>query len=326
MRIVVLEGRWNGLEATDPSWDGLRALGELEAVYPYTTDDQAPARVATGEIFVTGRTHWTKALFEAAPQAKLLVTVGTGFDQIDLEAARAHHVTVCNVPSYAEHTVAQTALALLLELTNHVVSFDRAVRAGDWDASRAICSRFPVMELYGKTLGIVGMGHIGQSVARMAEGFGMNVLFYDRRPHPERETPTRKQVPLEELLARADAVSLHCAASPGNHHLINAQTLAQMKPTAFLINTARGSLVNTKDLVDALTNGTIAGAGLDVLETEPPSLDNPLFKAPNLIVTPHMAWMATDALARLLDGIETDIRGFINGNPVNVVSRGTPQP
>ena len=320
MRIVVLEGRWNGLEASDSSWDGLRALGDLVAVYPYTTDAQAPARVANGEIFVTGRTHWTEQLFEAAPHAQLLVTVGTGFDQIDLAAARKHGVTVCNVPAYAEHTVAQTAMALLLELTNHVAGFDAAVRAGDWDASRAICSRFPVMELYGKTMGIVGMGHIGQNVARMAEGFGMDVLFYDRRLHPERETPTRKQVPLEELLSHADVVSLHCAASPSNHHLMDAAAFARMKPTAFFINTARGSLVNTAALVAALEHGTIAGAGLDVLEVEPPSLSDPLFKAPNLIVTPHMAWMATDALARLRAGIEDNIRGFLSGHPVNVVS------
>lgn len=317
MRIAILEGRWN--EMLGDGWDDLARLGEIVGVYTHCTREEALARAGQAEILVTGSIRWDAEMFDAAPCARLLVLTGTGYDKIDLAEARRRGVTVCNVPDYASDAVAQTALALVLELANRAGAFDADVRAGVWDATRAVCCAHPVFELAGKTMGIVGMGGIGRAAARMARGFGMQVVFWNRTPRPELATDGMRQVGLDELFARSDVVSLHCAATPETRHIVDARALGLMKPTALLVNTARGSLVNERALVRALEGGSIAGAGLDVLEVEPPTPDNPLLRLPNVVLTPHVGWMAREALGRLHAQIVANVAAYLAGEPVNVV-------
>ena len=223
------------------------------------------------------------------------------------------------MPDYASDAVAQTALALVLELANRAGAFDADVRGGAWDATREVCCAHPVFELAGKTIGIVGMGGIGRAAARMARGFGMDVVFWNRTPRPACEADGVRQVGLDELFAHSDVVSLHCAATPETRHIVDARALGLMKPTALLVNTARGSLVDEAALVRALESGSIAGAGLDVLEVEPPAPDNPLLRLPNVVLTPHVGWMAREALGRLHAQIVANVAAYLAGEPVNVV-------
>lgn len=317
MRIAILEGRWN--EMLGDGWDDLARLGEIVGVHTHCTREEALARAGQAEILVTGSIRWDAEMFDAAPCARLLVLTGTGYDKIDLAEARRRGVTVCNVPDYASDAVAQTALALVLELANRAGAFDADVRGGAWDATREVCCAHPVFELAGKTMGIVGMGGIGRAAARMARGFGMDVVFWNRTPRPALEGDGVRQVDLDELFARSDVVSLHCAATPETRHIVDARALGLMKPTALLVNTARGSLVDEAALVRALESGSIAGAGLDVLEVEPPTPDNPLLRLPNVVLTPHVGWMAREALGRLHAQIVANVAAYLAGEPVNVV-------
>lgn len=318
MRIAVLEGRWN--DQAQGTWDGLARLGELVAVYDHCTREEALARVGGAEILVTGSIAWDAEMFDAAPHARLLALTGTGHDKIDLAEATRRGVVVSNARDYASHAVAQTAMALTLELCNRTGGFDQAVRDGAWDRSRSVCGRYAVRELAGKTMGIVGMGGIGRCCARMAQGFGMDVVFWNRTPRPELEDASTREVGLDDLFATADVVSLHCAATPQTHHLVDRRRLALMKPASLLVNTARGALVDETALVDALRAKTLGGAGLDVLEEEPARADNPLLHLPNVVVTPHVGWMAREALARLRVQIEDNVRAFLAGAPLNVVN------
>jgi glycerate dehydrogenase len=244
--------------------------------------------------------------------------LATGFNIVDTTVAKERGVVVCNVPGYGTASVAQHVFALLLELTNAVGLHSRSVREGGWQASADWCYTMqPVMELKHKTIGIVGFGNIGQQVARIAAAFGMQVIYYN---HREKNSDMGRQVPLETLFQQSDVVTLHCPLTPENRHKVNSSLLHQMKRTAFLINTARGPLINEEDLAAALNSGVIAGAALDVLEAEPPtSKQVPLIQASNCIVTPHNAWMSREARERMMQSTAKNIEAFLSGKPINRV-------
>ena len=253
------------------------------------------------------------------PKLRFIGLLATGYNTVDVKAAGELGITVCNVPLYCVETVAQQAFALLLELCNHTEKISAATRGGDWDKAETMShSTHPLFELYGKTLGIVGFGHIGQTVSKLGAALGMKILVYSRT---KRELPERYQwAELDALFKNADVVSLHCPLTDETRGLVNAERLNLMKPTAFLINTARGAVVDEAALAEALNSGRIAGAGLDVLVHEPPKKDDPLLTAQNCIVTPHIAWASRDARARLIKTVAENLKAFRNGTPQNVVS------
>ena len=317
MNIVILDGV--PLNPGDLDWQPLRELGEL-TVYDHTAPEQLAERIADAEIIFTNKVKIPADAFEAAPQLKLISVLATGYDVIDLPAARKHHVTVCNVPSYSAAFTAQTAIALLMELTHHVGLHADAVRAGAWSAQKYFSFwKTPLVELDEKVLLLVGTGNIGSRVGEIANAFGMKVLAA-QLPGRQSSKSTFDRIPLKEGLAQADVVSLHCPLTDQTRHLINAERLMQIKRSAFLINTARGALVDETALAVALQNDAIAGYAADVVDGEPPRQDNPLLKAKNAIITPHFGWASRECRQRLLNVSEQNVRAFLNNAPQNVVS------
>lgn len=317
MKIVVLDGY--ALNPGDLSWDGLGALGEL-TVHDRTPAELMPARAAGAQILIVNKVALGAAELAALPDLRFIGVQATGVNIIDLEAARQRGVVVANVPAYSAPSVAQHVFALLLELARGVGRHDERVRQGVWTR----CPDFafwetPQVELSGKVFGIVGFGDIGRNVARIAAAFGMRILVHTRTPDPEASAEIAF-VSLEELLTAADVISLHCPLSPQTEKLLSAERLALMKKTAFLINTARGPLIDEAALAAALRNGAIAGAGLDVLAKEPPPADNPLLTAPNCCITPHLAWATLAARQRLMDTVVANVRAFLGGAPQNRVN------
>jgi glycerate dehydrogenase len=317
MNIVILDGV--PLNPGDLDWQPLRELGEL-TVYDHTTPEQLMERIGNAEIIFTNKVKIPATAFDAAPRLKLISVLATGYDVIDLPAARAHDVTVCNVPSYSVAFTAQTAIALLMELTHHTGLHADVVRAGAWSAQKYFSFwKTPLVELDGKVLLLVGTGNIGSRVGKIANAFGMKVLAA-QLPGRESSKSTFDRIPLKEGLAQADVVSLHCPLTDQTRHLINSQTLALMKKTALLINTARGALVDENALTEALRNNVIAGYAADVLDGEPPLEDNPLLHATNAIITPHLGWASLECRQRLLNISVENARAFLSGAPQNVVS------
>jgi glycerate dehydrogenase len=316
MKIVVLDG--HTLNPGDLSWAGLEQLGACE-IHERTPPDLVVPRALGAQIALTNKTPVNREAIERLPDLKYLGVLATGYNIVDAAAAREHGIPVTNVPDYGTHSVAQMTFALLLELTQHAGHHAQTVRDGRWTRSPDFCYwDFPLVELHGLTMGIVGYGRIGQAVARLALAFGMNVLIHVRTPPPP-EAGVRVAT-LEELFRRSDVVSLHCPLTPETKHLVNAARLALMKSSAFLLNTSRGPLIDEPALADALNCGRLAGAGLDVLSVEPPVPDNPLLKATNCLITPHIAWAARAARARLMDVAVANLRAFLNGQPQNVVN------
>lgn len=317
MNIVVLDG--HTLNPGDLNWDGLRALGAC-AIHDRTPPAEVLARAAHAEIVLTNKTVLTREHLVALPKLRCLGVLATGTNVVDLAAARERGVTVTNVPAYATPSVAQLTFALLLELTLHVGHHAGSVRAGGWTRSRDFCYwERPLVELAGLTLGVVGFGGIARAVAAIADGFGMPVLVHTRRP-PTPVPAGLGFVDLETLFRQSDVVSLHCPLTPETKHLVNAERLAWLKPTAFLLNTGRGPLVDEPALADALNQGRLAGAGLDVLSVEPPPADNPLLAAKNCLITPHLGWATGAARARLMRVAVENVRAFLAGTPQNVVN------
>ena len=317
MRIVVVDG--TTLNPGDLSWSGLEDLGTLEA-YPHSTPAEALARCQGAEVAITNKVPFDRATFAALPQLQYIGVTATGYNIVDTAAARDHGVVVTNVPTYGTDSVAQMAFALLLELTQHVGHHAETVRQGRWAQSDDFCYwDYPLVELAGLTMGIVGCGRIGQATARVAQGFEMEVIGYDSFPFDAARTGIRS-VALDELFAQSDVVSLHCPLTPETEGLVSAPRLSLMKPSAFLINTSRGPLVDSVALAAALNEGRIAGAGLDVLSVEPPKEGNPLIGAKNCFVTPHIAWATRAARARLLQTTVANLAAFRDGSPVNVVN------
>ena len=312
MKIVVLDGYASN--PGDLSWEPIAAMGDL-TVYDRTAPHELHERIKDAEIILLNKTPMNAAAFEAAPKLKLISVLATGYNVIDIEAAKAHGVRVCNAGSYSTNAVAQMTFALLLEATQQVGSHDAAVQAGQWSRSKDFCFwNRPLMELAGKTMGLVGFGSIAQAVAKVAEAFGMRVIYNTRRSHDD-----PRYVSLDTLLRDSDIVSLHCPQTAENLKMINPDTLGRMKDGAILINTARGGLVDEEAVRSALEMGKLAFYAADVVSKEPIATDNPLLGAKNCYLTPHIAWAPKETRQRLHAINEENIRAFLAGTPQNVI-------
>jgi glycerate dehydrogenase len=317
MKIVVLDG--HTLNPGDLSWEGIAARGDL-TVHDRTDPTDVVARIGEAEIVFTNKTVLGPAEFAACPKIRFVGVLATGYNVVDLAAATERGIVVANIPTYGTMAVAQFATALMLELCHRVGSHEASVRDGEWFRNPDWCYwHSPLVELAGKTLGVVGFGRIGQAFARIGQALGMSVLAFDAFEDKRLESATLRYCGLDELLSLSDVVSLHCPLFETNRGMIDARALSLMKPSAFLLNTSRGPLVVEQDLADALNAGRIAGAGLDVLSSEPPATDNPLIGAKNCIVTPHIAWAARESRARMMAIAEKNLSAFLAGEPVNVV-------
>ena len=317
MRIVVLDGYC--LNPGDLNWDALRALGAVE-VFDRTAEAQVIERATGANVALTNKSPFSAATLAALPDLKYIGVLATGYNIVDVAAARERGVVVTNVPTYGTHSVAQMTMALLLELCHHVGRHSELVNAGEWNRNPDWSFwRNQQIELAGKQFGVVGFGRIGRQAAVAAAGLGMKIAAYDAQPGEPLAGADFRWLGLDELIATSDVVSLHCPLFPDTKDLMNGARIATMKPSAFLLNTSRGPLIVEQDLADALNNGIIAGAGIDVVPQEPPVNGSPLFGAKNCIVTPHMAWATLEARGRLMDVAVNNVRAFTSGAPVNQV-------
>jgi glycerate dehydrogenase len=317
MKIVVVDGYT--LNPGDLSWDDLRALGECE-IYERSTDEELLSRSATAEILLTNKMEVRRRHMERLPKLRYIGVTATGYNIVDAVAARERGIVVTNVPAYGTSSVAQMTFALLLELCHRTGHHAQTVRDGRWAKSPDFCYwDFPLVELDGLIMGIIGLGRIGRTVARLAQAFGMKVVATGRSK-PGDLPASIAWFDLETLLRTSDVVSLHCPLTAETKHMINAERLELMKPTAFLLNTSRGPLIDEASLAEALHAGQIAGAGLDVLSVEPPEADHPLYTAPNCFITPHISWATRAARARLMRVAVENVGAFIGGTPQNVLS------
>lgn len=318
MKIVVLDGYT--LNPGDLSWSELEALGDC-TVHDRTAPEQVAERVREAAAVLTNKVALDAEAMAQAPRLQYIGVLATGFNIVDVEAARRRGVAVANVPGYSTDSVAQLTFALLLELTHHVGHHAETVRAGHWSAGPDFSYQdFPLIELRGLTLGIIGFGQIGRAVARLARCFGLGVLAH-RRPRAlaDGDWADIEFVDLDTLFRRSDVVSLHCPLTPETAGLIGPDSLRRMKPGAFLLNTSRGPLVDEAALAEALDAGRLAGAGLDVLSREPPPLDDPLLRARNCLVTPHLAWASGAARTRLMTAAADNLHAFQTGRRLNRV-------
>lgn len=317
MKIVSLDGQ--ALNPGDLSWDCFREFGEL-TVYPRTeTTADTIARLQGVDIVLLNKVPITEEVLSACPDMKLICVLATGYNVVDCEAAKRRGIPVCNVPAYSTDAVSQFTFALLLELCNRVGHHDRLVHEGRWSNCPNFCFwDTPQMELAGKTMGIIGFGRIGQAVGRIAGAFGMKVLAYNRS-QCETGRIIAEYTDLDTLLAKSDIVSLHLPLTAENTGMVNDRFLSKMKDGAILLNTARGGLIDEAALAGALASGKLLGAAVDVAAAEPIPADSPLLGAPNLIITPHMAWAPLETRRRILDITMDSIRGWLNGSPRNVV-------
>lgn len=317
MKIVVLDGYT--LNPGDNPWTGVEGLGDL-TVYDRTPADQVVERAKDAEIVLTNKTPMSRETFDQLPKLQFISVLATGYDIVDIEAARERGIPVSNVPVYGTDAVAEYVFALVTDHFRRPVLHGELVKQGEWKKIGDFSMwRTPLAELAGKTIGIVGFGRIGQRVGELARAFKMNVLAHDEyhgNP-PAYEFEWREP---EELFAESDVVTLHCNQTPKNTEMVNKELLSRMKKSAFFVNTARGGLVNEQDLAEALKNGVIAGAAVDVVSSEPITDDNPLLSAPNILITPHIAWAALEARKRLMDITVDNIRAFQDGEPINVVN------
>ncbi|MDE6486183.1 MAG: D-2-hydroxyacid dehydrogenase [Muribaculaceae bacterium] len=319
MKIVVLDGY--GMNPGDLSWGEIEALGSL-TVYPRTAPSDVLARAAGADAVLTNKTVLDGATLRALPGLKYVGVLATGYNVVDIDAARALGIVVANIPAYSTASVAQMVFAHLLAITNRVEHYTADNHAGRWTACPDFCYwDESVVELAGKTFGIVGFGNIGSAVARIALAFGMRVLAFTSKPADALPEGVEKAADMRELFTCSDVLSLHCPLTADTRHLVCADTLALMKPSAILINTGRGPLVDEAALAEALNAGRLRAAGVDVLSSEPPAADNPLLSARNCYITPHIAWASTEARRRLMSITASNLRAFLAGSPVNNVAR-----
>ena len=320
MKIVVLDGYTEN--PGDLSWEELGKLGEL-TVYDRTslTDEaEAIARIGDAEIVFTNKTPITRKVLDACPGIRFISLLATGYNCVDYAYAREKGIPVTNVPTYGTASVGQFAIALLLEICHHIGHHDASVHAGNWERCADWCYwDYPLIELAGKTMGIIGFGRIGQTTGRIARAMDMEVLAYDSHPS-DAGRAIAEYVDLDALLARSDVVALHCPLFPETEGIINRETIAKMKDGAILLNNSRGPLVVEQDLADALNAGKLAAAGLDVVSTEPIRGDNPLLQAKNCIITPHISWAPKESRQRIMDCAVSNVKAFLAGSPVNVVN------
>lgn len=317
MKLCVLDGYC--LNPGDQTWSALEALVDL-TVHERTPAADVVARASGAHLVMTNKTPLSRETLAQLPELRYIGVLATGYNIVDVAAAKERGIVVTNIPTYGTMSVAQHAIALLLEMCIHAGEHSRHVRSGGWAASKDWCYwNSPLVELAGKTLGVVGFGRIGRATARIADALGMRILAHDSYQGDTPPWEGFRWAGLDELLAESDAVTLHCPLTADNLHMINAERLGRMKRGAFLINTSRGPLVKDQDLADALNAGVIAGAALDVLSVEPPVEGNPLFTAKNCIVTPHIAWATKEARARLMEVAVANVKAFLEGRPANTV-------
>lgn len=318
MNIVVLDGYT--LNPGDLSWNRLSEMGHL-TVFDRTAPELIIERAYDAEIVLTNKTPLSAATLEKLPKLRYIGVLATGYNIVDIHAAREKGIPVSNVPTYGTQSVAQFVFAMILELCQHVGRHDAAVKAGEWTSSIDFCfTKSPLIELSGKTIGLIGLGKIGAQTARIANAMDMRVLAVGSgRSHP-RPVDGVEWTDKETLFRESDIVSLHCPLTPETEQMINRERLAWMKPSAFIINTSRGGLIHEQDLADALNHQAIAGAALDVLSVEPPSAANPLLTARNCVITPHIAWATQEARTRLIETAADNAAAFIQGKPANVVN------
>ena len=318
MKIVVLDGYT--LNPGDISWEGMEAFGEV-TVYDRTKAEDVVERIGDAEVVYTNKTPITKETMDACPGMKFIGVLATGYNIVDVAAAKEKGIPVSNIPTYGTAAVSQFAIALLLELCHHIGEHSDAVKAGEWTSNPDWCFwKYPLVELAGKNMGIIGFGRIGQDTGKIAQALGMKVLAYDAFKRPELESDTCKYVDLDTLLAQSDVISLHCPLFPDTEGIINKDTIAKMKDGVMIINDSRGPLIVEQDLRDALDSGKVAGAALDVVSTEPIKMDNPLLGAKNVILTPHIAWAPKESRQRLMDIAVANLKAYVDGQPQNVVN------
>lgn len=319
MKIVVLDGYTEN--PGDLSWSGFEAFGEV-TVYDRTEKrtECIVERIGDAEIVITNKTPVSRETMDACPAVRYVGTVSTGYDPIDLVAAREKGIIVANVPTYGTEAVGQFTIALLLEVACHVGHHNQAVKEGRWTSCADFCFwDTPPMELAGKTLAIIGFGRIGQTTARIAKAMGMRILAVDAY-QSDSGRAVAEYVELDKALAEADVLALHCNLTPETREIIRKETIAAMKDRVIIINSARGALVNDKDLADALNSGKVGAAAMDVVSKEPIEAGNPLLTAKNCVITPHMAWGALACRQRIMDTAVANLKAFLDGAPINVVS------
>lgn len=322
MKIVVLDGYTEN--PGDLSWSGLEALGEL-TVYdrtPLNDDEEIIRRVGDAEAVYTNKTPLRKVAFERRPNIKFVGVLATGYNVVDVVTAKEKGVVVCNIPTYGTAAVAQFAIAMLLEICHHVAHHSDMVHDGRWENNADWCFwDYPLIELAGKTMGIIGFGRIGQATGKIAKALGMKVLAFDGFQSDSGKEVADAYVSLDELLGQSDAIALHCPLFPETEGIINKDTIARMKDGVIILNNSRGPLIVEQDLADALNSGKVYAAGLDVVSSEPIKGGNPLLKAKNCIITPHISWAPKESRQRLMDIAVDNLAQFKNGTPVNVVNR-----
>jgi len=317
LTVTVLDN--HALNPGDNPFPKIPGIASIES-WPRSTAFQAAERALNADIVITNKTPLSAAMIDKLPCLKFIAVTATGYNVVDLAAARSRDIPVSNVPDYGTSTVAQFTMSLILALCHRVETHAQSVTAGEWVSSPDWCYwKTPQVELQNRILGIVGFGRIGKRVAELGYAFGMKVVYASQQ-RSEVVTIPAEQVSLEKLFQDADVVSLHCALTRENRGFVNRERLRSMKRTAFLINTARGQLVEEADLAAALREQTIAGAAVDVLSEEPPSPSNPLLYAPNCLITPHIAWSTLSARQRILQATVANIGAFLSGAPINVVN------
>ncbi len=317
-RIVILDGYTEN--PGDLSWDGLRALGEL-VVYDRTPTAEVAPRIGNADIVFTNKTTVSREAINACPNIRFIGVLATGYNIVDVQAAKERGIVVCNIPTYGTAAVGQFAIALLLEICHHVGRHSDAVQQGRWESNPDWCFwDYPLIELADKTMGIIGFGRIGQMTGRVAQALDMRVLAYDSVIREDLQSETCRYTDLDTLLQASDVIALHCPLFPDTEGIINKHTIAKMKDGVIILNNSRGQLIVEQDLADALNAGKVYAAGLDVVSSEPIKGDNPLLKAKNCIITPHISWAPRESRMRLMDVAVENLRQFLNGTPVNVVN------
>lgn len=319
MKLVITDGYCEN--PGDLSWEPLKQFGEL-VIYDRTEDDEDKIidRIGDADIAIINKVPITERIMDACPNLKAIAILATGYNVVDIDAAKKRGIPVCNVPAYGTDAVAEFAMSLLLELCHHVGHHADAVKEGRWESCPDFCFwDYPLMDLHGKTMGIIGFGRIGRTTGKLANAFGMKVLATGSRPTPEGEA-LADYVDLDTLLARSDVIALHCPLLPGTKDIICRENIEKMKDGVIIINNARGGCVVEQDLADALNSGKVAAAGLDVVSTEPISGDNPLLTAKNCIITPHISWASRECRQRIMDTTVENVRSFLAGIPKNVVN------
>ena len=320
MKIVVLDG--HTLNPGDNPWSPVEAHGDV-VTYDRTAAEEVVARCEAAPVVLTNKVPLDAGTMDQLPELKLIAVTATGYNVVDVAAAEARGITVCNVPVYSTQSVAQHVFAMLLSYLHRVEAHHDAIVEGQWQQRGQFSFWLsPIAELTGKTFGVIGFGRIGQATAKLAQAFGLNIMIHSRTQKDVSGFEAARWGSIKEVFAESDFISLHCPLIESNHQFINAELIEQMKPTAILINTARGGLIHEQDLADALSKQRIGGACLDVLSSEPPEPTNPLLTAPRCLLTPHVAWTAVEARERLMQITADNIAAFKNGQPINVVKVG----